>query len=531
MAERTEMIREVLKRYGIDASLPDSRSLTLLEKEHQKLLRKLNHVFGNAEKEMELEKELDALEAAMEELERSGGGNLSLDDVKLETKSLSQTQVEFNGDAQTEEEEAAIAEMVEIRRLEKTVMKDQGKNMDVSLGGVVRLIEYYGRRGSFIGKEKWLAYAIDWFHYPQHTCEMYDLQRTRTDGLADPEKCSYWMRRAAKAGHKDACFEMGKECMRQKSPSFDLKQAAVCFAKAADREHPEAYLYAFTAFYKLGDYVRAETCLKAADKIGVPGAAYRLGVVYDVEENSYGRRNPGEALVWYEKAFRQNPDGNVCHGLGVLYEESGRLKEAEAVLKRGIEEYHSQDCEEAWEEMKSRTGTIEDEEEPEEKPEEESEEELWETGPEEEPRKEEPRREHVGKSETEPGGMSGQEPEAAPGGMSGQEPEAVPGGMSGQKPEAAPGGTARQELIRQAAALYEQGRYSQAALVYLKLKGEYELEGEYRAALCYLADEKSRFSRGLAKVWLKQLAKEHYKDSEAIYEREFGGLKKKKQKS
>ena len=250
-----------------------------------------------------------------------------------------------------------------------------------------------------------------------------------------------------------------------------------------------------------------------------------------MEENSYGRRNPGEALVWYEKAFRQNPDGNVCHGLGVLYEESGRLKEAEAVLKRGIEEYHSQDCEEAWEEMKSRTGTIEDEEEPEEKPEEESEEELWETGPEEEPRKEEPRREHVGKSETAPGGMSGQEPEAAPGGMSGQEPEAVPGGMSGQKPEAAPGGTARQELIRQAAALYEQGRYSQAALVYLKLKGEYELEGEYRAALCYLADEKSRFSRGLAKVWLKQLAKEHYKDSEAIYEREFGGLKKKKQKS
>ena len=85
----------------------------------------------------------------------------------------------------------------------------------------------------------------------------------------------------------------------------------------------------------------------------------------------------------------------------------------------------------------------------------------------------------------------------------------------------------RQDLIRQATALYEQGNYSRAALVFLKLKGEYELEGEYRAALCYLADKKSRFSRGLAKTWLKALAKEDYKDAGDIYEREFGALKRK----
>ena len=85
----------------------------------------------------------------------------------------------------------------------------------------------------------------------------------------------------------------------------------------------------------------------------------------------------------------------------------------------------------------------------------------------------------------------------------------------------------RQDLIRQATALYEQGYYSRAALVFLKLKGEYELEGEYRAALCYLADKKSRFSRGLAKTWLKALAKEDYKDAGDIYEREFGALKRK----
>ena len=488
MAERTEMAQGVLERYGIDSSLPDSQALTLLEKEHQKLLRKLNHVFGNAVKEQELEQELDVLETAMEELERAGGRKLSLDDVELETKSLSQTQIEFDENAQTEEE--AIAEMMEIRRLEKQIRKDQGKNIEVSFRGILKLLDYYKRKGSFLGREKWLAYAVEWFHYPQHTNEMYDLQRTRTDGLADPEKCRYWMRRAAKTGHKDACFEMGKECMKEGSPSFDLKQAAVYFAKAADREHLQAYLYAFTAFYKLGDYNRAETCLKAADKIGVPGAAYRLGVVYDVDENSYGQRNPEEALAWYEKAYRQSPDGDVCYGLGVLYDESGRAQEAEEVLQRGIREYRSEDCEEAWEDLKGRAENAGSGEEPEEKPEAA----LWEAEPEE---------------ETEETSWEA-EPE-----------KEIESSISPKR-------DSRQDLIRQATALYEQGYYSRAALVFLKLKGEYELEGEYRAALCYLADKKSRFSRGLAKTWLKALAKEDYKDAGDIYEREFGALKRKK---
>lgn len=480
MAERTEMAQGVLERYGIDSSLPDSQALTLLEKEHQKLLRKLNHVFGNAVKEQELEQELDVLETAMEELERAGGRKLSLDDVELETKSLSQTQIEFDENAQTEEE--AIAEMMEIRRLEKQIRKDQGKNIEVSFRGILKLLDYYKRKGSFLGREKWLAYAVEWFHYPQHTNEMYDLQRTRTDGLADPEKCRYWMRRAAQTGHKDACFEMGKECMKEGSPSFDLKQAAVYFAKAADREHPQAYLYAFTAFYKLGDYNRAETCLKAADKIGVPGAAYRLGVVYDVDENSYGQRNPEEALAWYEKAYRQSPDGDVCYGLGVLYDESGRAQEAEEVLLRGIREYGSEDCEEAWEDLRRRLQK---------EAQEETEAELEE------------------------------EAEA--------EPEEEAGRLEEEtEPPLSPKRDARPDLIKQATALYEQGNYSRAALVFLKLKGEYELEGEYRAALCYLADKKSRFSRGLAKTWLKALAKEDYKDAGDIYEREFGALKRKK---
>ena len=479
MAERTEMAQGVLERYGIDSSLPDSQALTLLEKEHQKLLRKLNHVFGNAVKEQELEQELDVLETAMEELERAGGRKLSLDDVELETKSLSQTQIEFDENAQTEEE--AIAEMMEIRRLEKQIRKDQGKNIEVSFRGILKLLDYYKRKGSFLGREKWLAYAVEWFHYPQHTNEMYDLQRTRTDGLADPEKCRYWMRRAAKTGHKDACFEMGKECMKEGSPSFDLKQAAVYFAKAADREHLQAYLYAFTAFYKLGDYNRAETCLKAADKIGVPGAAYRLGVVYDVDENSYGQRNPEEALAWYEKAYRQSPDGDVCYGLGVLYDESGRAQEAEEVLQRGIREYGSEDCEEAWEDLRRRLQK---------EAQEETEAELEE------------------------------EAEA--------EPEEEAGRLEEEtEPPLSPKRDARPDLIKQATALYEQGNYSRAALVFLKLKGEYELEGEYRAALCYLADKKSRFSRGLAKTWLKALAKEDYKDAGDIYEREFGALKRK----
>ena len=67
MEERTGILAKALERYGIGRSLPDGQILALLEKEHQKLLRKLNHVFGNAAKEMELEQELEKTKQKTEE--------------------------------------------------------------------------------------------------------------------------------------------------------------------------------------------------------------------------------------------------------------------------------------------------------------------------------------------------------------------------------------------------------------------------------------------------------------------------------
>ena len=210
---------------------------------------------------------------------------------------------------------------------------------------------------------------------------------------------------------------------------------------------------------------------------------------YDVDENSYGQRNPEEALAWYEKAYRQSPDGDVCYGLGVLYDESGRAQEAEEVLLRGIREYRSEDCEEAWEDLKGRAENAGSGEEPEEEPEAAS----WEGEPEKEPE------ETSWKAESE------------------EEMESL----------ISPKRDSRQDLIRQATALYEQGYYSRAAVGVPEAEGRVRAGRGIRAALCYLADKKSRFSRGLAKTWLKALAKEDYKDAGDIYEREFGALKRK----
>ena len=171
----------------------------------------------------------------------------------------------------------------------------------------------------------------------------------------------------------------------------------------------------------------------------------------------------------------------MCYGLGVLYDESGRAQEAEEVLLRGIREYGSEDCEEAWEDLRRRLQK---------EAQEETEAELEE------------------------------EAEA--------EPEEEAGRLEEEtEPPLSPKRDARPDLIKQATALYEQGNYSRTALVCRKLKGESALEGEYRAALCYVK-EKGRASRMLAKAWLKSLAKENYKDAGDIYEREFGALKRKK---
>ncbi len=347
-------MEELLKKYGIDSNLSGDAKLSILERERQKALRKLNHVFGDQDREKEVEAELDCLDVAIDELEKAGQKRLSMDDVRVEVRSLSQTQVVFEEEeALDEKEEMQIKELMEIRELQKAVMADAGNDIEISFQGIAKIKDFYERRGNYHQAETWLTYGAQWFKGISYFIdELYELYQEGIGGLTDPEKRHYWTGRAAELGNKDACFEMGKYYLSPKSALFNLNKAAMFFAKAADREHPQAYIHAFTAFYKLEDYKRAETCLIAGNKIGVPGTAYRLGLIYDVDENPEGERNPQKALYWYEKAYAQEPDGDVCYGLGNLYADAGRYEDAAQILGRGMYEFHSDECREALTELK-----------------------------------------------------------------------------------------------------------------------------------------------------------------------------------
>lgn len=341
-------MERVFEKYRMPPGLTTDEQLTFLERQRHTLLRKLNHVFGNPEKEIELSSELDALESVMHHLEKEGGKQLSLDDVDLTVRELSQSEVSFQQETMEEDEKIQIEELKKIRKLQAEVMADGGKNPEISLQGIYEIAMFYERKKKYALSEIWLAYGAQWYPDDKTFTELlFYLYALHKDGVPDTQKQFYWTKKAAKAGNKDACLELGKHYFKKGTAQFSLKDAAYYFAKAADSRHPDAYIHAFTAFYKIKDYKRAETCLLAADKTGVRGAAYRLALIYDVDENPEGKRNIRKALFWYEKAYRQEADGDVCFGLGNIYEELGRHQEAVTVLTRGVREFQSEDCAES----------------------------------------------------------------------------------------------------------------------------------------------------------------------------------------
>lgn len=323
-------MNRVLEKYQISPELSKDEQLALFEKAKQKLLRKLNHVFGDPEKEQELNEEMDLLEQAMDCL-KADGGSLSLDDVNLETRDLSQTVVSpgqkkeleiqekerrfFEGELTYQEKSSYVLDIV-IYYLQNHIFDKYG---------------YWCQQGAQLG----LGFYMKMM-YEYHTMEMFQAQ--------DSQKAFYWLKKAAEAGEKECCVELGKRYLNKNSQMFDPQAAAIMFVKAADEEHPDAYLYAFVAFQAMGAYDKAEICLKAAYDMGIPGAAYRMALIYDVEDNKTGERQIEVAKYWYEKAYTKEPDGDVCYGLGRLYMEIGKTDLGIEILIQGHKEFGSEDC-------------------------------------------------------------------------------------------------------------------------------------------------------------------------------------------
>ena len=277
-------MEKVFEKYGMPLGFTLDEQLAFLERQRHTLLRKLNHVFENPEKEVELSRELDALESVMGRLEKEGVRHLSLNDVDRKDH--------FGQESMEEDEKIQLEELERIRKLQAEVMADGGKNPMVSLPGIYEIAMFYGKKKKYALEEAWLSYGAQW--YPDETKFtelLFYLYTLHTDGVPDPEKQFYWTKKAAKIGNKDACFEMGKYCLEKGSVRFSLKDAAYYFVKAADERHPDAYIRAFDVFLELKDYKRAELCLLEAEKAGVRGVAYRLALIYDVGKNSEGKRN------------------------------------------------------------------------------------------------------------------------------------------------------------------------------------------------------------------------------------------------
>jgi TPR repeat protein len=333
----------VFEKYNITESLTQDEKLQILEKEKEKLLRKLNHVFGNPQKEEELSGELRAIEHAMASLQQAGG-KLSLDDVEIEMRDLSQTSVEIGSRAQEEaqeflEKEAMLRENDDLSHAQKIELLYEILHYYLSLDYWAK-IEQIALLGADLGDE--MSMRILYLLYSKELISRVDT----------PQRALYWLRKSADAGNKDSCFDMGKYYLAKNSAQRNPQKAAVYFVKAADESHPLAYLHAWAAFASQKDYARAEVCLTAAVDAGISGAAYRLGLMYDDEDNQTGERDIEKARYWYETAYRNGEaDGDVCYLLGLIYLEQEETEEGIELLKQGVEEFDSDDCREELEEL------------------------------------------------------------------------------------------------------------------------------------------------------------------------------------
>lgn len=191
---------ELCVKYGIAEGLPDSQKLAAFEKEKQKVLRKLNHVFGNPSKEEELTRELQALEDVMAAIEKLGG-RLSLDDIELETRELSQTQIQPGM-----KQEAAYEKMqIEEGRLLKDEIDDMKEWSEVFYDVLI----YHLEQRNFQRVEYWALYGAE---RGDTYCMKFlsDFYKEAMFENVNQERHFYWMKRGAEAGDKDCCLELGK---------------------------------------------------------------------------------------------------------------------------------------------------------------------------------------------------------------------------------------------------------------------------------------------------------------------------------
>ncbi len=248
-------MKELFEKYGISQELSADLQLAALEKEKQRLLRKLNHVFGNPVKEEELNREMELLENTMEEIKQSGG-TLSLDNITVQTREFSQREMD-----------AGEARKKRIQEMEQRILAEDPDVLEI-VHELYEISTYYLSKRDLEKYESWLYYGArkglsDFMNY------LYKLYSDEKFGVCDQQKAYYWMKKGAEHGEKDCCEAFGDYYASPENELFDPKCAVGFFVKAADENHPEAYKKACLMFCYLEEYKKAEICLEAAEKLGL----------------------------------------------------------------------------------------------------------------------------------------------------------------------------------------------------------------------------------------------------------------------
>lgn len=120
----------------------------------------------------------------------------------------------------------------------------------------------------------------------------------------DYQKAAAWFREAAVSGVANAQYNLGVLYHQGLGVKQDIDTAFGWYRAAADQGHPEAQYNLGIAYIEgIGspyDPAKAAGYFKNAARAGILEAAYNLGLIY--ENGLLGSAQPGEALKWYKLA-------------------------------------------------------------------------------------------------------------------------------------------------------------------------------------------------------------------------------------
>ena len=117
-----------------------------------------------------------------------------MEDVQLETRKLTQTQLQFSQEEEEmdEEEAARIERGKKYRKLNAQLLADRGQNPQMCLEGIRWIADFFEEQGVWSNLETWLSRGIQWAPHKEFFTRLYKLYREKPDGnVCHALACNY----------------------------------------------------------------------------------------------------------------------------------------------------------------------------------------------------------------------------------------------------------------------------------------------------------------------------------------------------